>query len=146
MIRRDRVMLAVGVMLDVAFHGSRNATVSAVDLSERLGIARRGMEPLLQGLSRAGLLDSVRGPRGGYRLARPRRDIRLADIVAVVASEDGPAAAQHNRLQAVVDGLWDEMEREVMARLEGLALDDLVRRAEAAGLQRPNVEPISFAI
>ncbi|MBU6499895.1 MAG: Rrf2 family transcriptional regulator, partial [Rhodospirillales bacterium] len=88
LIRRDRAMVAVTIMLDVAFHAGRSATVSAADIAERLGLARRGMEPLLQALSRAGLLDSVRGPRGGYRLGRPRRDIRLADIVAVVTADE----------------------------------------------------------
>ena len=80
-------MLAVTVMLDVAFHGGRTATVSAAEIADRLGLARRGMEPLLQALSRAGLLESVRGPRGGYRLGRPRRDIRLSEVVAVAVSE-----------------------------------------------------------
>ena len=80
LIRRDREMLAVTVMLDVAFHGGRTATVSAAEIADRLGLARRGMEPLLQGLSRAGLLESVRGPHGGYRLGRPRRDIKLSEV------------------------------------------------------------------
>ena len=90
LIRRDRGMLAVTVMLDVAFHGGRTATVSAAEIADRLGLARRGMEPLLQALSRAGLLESVRGPRGGYRLGRPRRDIKLSEVVAVAVS-DGEA-------------------------------------------------------
>ena len=86
LIRKDRAMLAITILLDVAFHGGRQSTVSAADLAERLGLARRGMEPLLQALSRAGLLESVRGPRGGYRLGRPRRDIKLSEIVAGAAA------------------------------------------------------------
>jgi Rrf2 family protein len=148
LIRRDRAMVAVAVMLDVAFHGGRAATVSAADIAERLGLARRGMEPLLQALSRAGLLDSVRGPRGGYRLGRPRRDIRLADIVAVAVAEDAePTDGPAGRLQtAVVDRLWGELEEQARATLAGLTLEDLIRRAAAAGLRRPAAEPISFAI
>ncbi|HEY0420197.1 MAG TPA: Rrf2 family transcriptional regulator [Acetobacteraceae bacterium] len=148
LIRRSRVMVAVTVMLDVAFHGGRTATVSAADIAERLGLARRGMEPLLQSLSRAGLLESVRGPRGGYRLGRPRRDIRLSDIVDVAGAddaqtEDGPTG----RLQtAVVDRVWGEMDDAAQAVLNGLTLEELVRRAQAAGMRRPAAEPISFAI
>lgn len=148
LIRKDRAMLAITILLDVAFHGGRTATVSAADLAERLGLARRGMEPLLQALSRAGLLESVRGPRGGYRLGRPRRDIRLADIVAVVSGEDtepadGPTGALQDR---VVDPLWSRLESTAQAVLAGLTLDDLLRQAAAAGLRRPNAEPITFAI
>jgi Rrf2 family protein len=148
MIRRDRAMVAVSVMLDVAFHGGRSATVSAADIAERLGLARRGMEPLLQALSRAGLLESVRGPRGGYRLGRPRRDIRLSDIVTVATAEDTePQEGPGGRLQAVVvDRVWEELEEASRALLAGLTLDDLIRRAAAAGMRRPAAEPISFAI
>lgn len=148
LIRKDRAMLAITILLDVAFHGGRTATVSAADLAERLGLARRGMEPLLQALSRAGLLESVRGPRGGYRLGRPRRDIRLADIVAVVSGDepegaDGPIGP----LQAkVVDPLWARLETTAQEVLAGLTLDDLLRQAGVAGLRRPNAEPITFAI
>jgi Rrf2 family protein len=148
LIRRDRAMVAVTVMLDVAFHGGRAATVSAADIAERLGLARRGMEPLLQALSRAGLLESVRGPRGGYRLGRPRRDIRLSDIVTVAVSGDAePTDGPVGRLQtAVVDRLWGELEDEARAHLSGLTLDDLMRRAAAAGMRRTTAEPITFAI
>lgn len=147
-IRRDRVMVAITVMLDVAFHGGRTATVSAADLADRLGLARRGMEPLLQTLSRGGLLESVRGPRGGYRLGRPRRDIRLSDIVAVAAADEAPAeGGPGGKLQEmVVDRLWTELADAAQARLADLTLEDLVRRAQEAGLRRPSAEPISFAI
>jgi Rrf2 family protein len=141
-------MLAVTIMLDVAFHGGRAATVSAADMSERFGMARRGMEPLLQTLSRAGLLESVRGPKGGYRLGRPRREIFLAEVIDIAAADlvdpsEGPAG----RLQeAVVDPLWNEIDAGAHARLAALSLDDLLKRAAAAGLRRPATEPISFAI
>lgn len=148
LLRRDRAMAAVSVMLDVAFHGGRTTTVSATDIAERVGAARRGMEPLLQALTRAGLLESVRGPRGGYRLGRPRREITLADIVAVaLASEADPAEPPSSPLQtAVVDPLWNELSEEVQGRLRSLTLDDLLRRASACGLRRTVTEPITYAI
>ena len=148
LIRRDRAMTAITIMLDIAFHAAGRDTVSAGDLAERLGLARRGMEPLLQTLSRAGLLDSVRGPRGGYRLARPRREIRLAEIVVAANVDDAQTAdGPGGRLQvAVVDLLWVELEDAACAALGTLTLDDLIRRAQTAGLKRPSSEPISFAI
>ncbi len=149
LIRRDRAMTAITILLDIAFHGGRATTASAADIAERLGLARRGMEPLLQALSRAGLLESVRGPRGGYRLGRPRRDIRLADIVAVVlaeGSEEEPAGPGGALQEAVVDRLWAELDEAAQARLAALTLDDLLRRAQDAGIRRPSAEPISFAI
>jgi Rrf2 family protein len=147
-VRRDRGMLAVLIVLDVAFHAGRASTVNAADIAERAGLARRGIEPLLQSLSRSGLLESVRGPRGGYRLGRPRRDIHLDEVMRVALSDD---AAQEDTARGaladrVLEPLWAELDREFAARLAGLSVDDLVRRAEAAGLARPLAEPITFSI
>ena len=148
-IRRDRAMTAVSLMLDIAFHVGRTATVSAGEIAERLGLARRGMEPLLQALSRAGLLDSLRGPRGGYRLGRPARDIRVFEIVSMTLAEDDEpsVAGPAGKLQAmVVDPLWAELDEAAAAGLAALTLEDLLRRAADAGLRRPSAEPITFTI
>jgi Rrf2 family protein len=147
-VRRDRGMLAVLIMLDVAFHAGRTSTVSAADIAERAGLARRGIEPLLQTLSRSGLLESIRGPRGGYRLGRPRRDIHLDEVIRIAVSEDatqedGPAGELQDK---VVGPLWSELERKLAEQLHGITVDDLVKRAEAAGMSRPLAEPISFSI
>jgi Rrf2 family protein len=142
-------MLAVTIMLDVAFHAGRTSTVSAADIAERAGLARRGIEPLLQTLSRSGLLESIRGPRGGYRLGRPRRDIHLDDVVRTALDEDttGPEDGPSGAMQtAVVDPLWHELNDELTQHLRGLTLEDLIRRAEAKGMTRPLAEPISFSI
>ena len=150
LLRRDRAMVAVLIMLDVAFHAGRAGTVSAADIAERAQLARRGIEPLLQTLSRSSLLESVRGPRGGYRLGRPRRDIRLHEIVAVATApdegcpgDDGPGGDLFGR---VVEPAWAALDAQLAEALRGRTLEDLVREAEAAGLCRPLAEPISFSI
>ena len=148
LVRRDRAMVAVLIMLDVGFHAGRSCTVSAAEIAERGGLARRGIEPLLQALSRSGLLESVRGPRGGYRLGRARRDICLCDVVRIATSDDSPAedGPRGDLQDAVVDKLWHELDASMCERLQTMTLDDLLRRAEAAGLRRPLAEPISFSI
>ncbi len=147
LLRHDRGMLAVLIALDIAFHGGRGAAVSAADIAERLCLARRGMEPLLQALARAGVLESLRGPRGGYRLGRSPRDIRLGDILAAAHEEpDPPDEFGGDLAGAVVIPLWSEMEAIVGARFASLTLHDLLHRATEAGLRRPVSEAISFAI
>ena len=150
LIRGDRALTAARIMLDVAFHAGRAGTVPAADLAARLGQARRGLEPLLQILARTGLLDSVRGPRGGYRLGRPARDITLAAIAAAMIEAEpgqpgetrGPAAA----LAAIAVGAWQAADAAAAEALRGVTLEDLVRQAVAAGLRRPALEPLSYAI
>jgi Rrf2 family transcriptional regulator, iron-sulfur cluster assembly transcription factor len=56
-------MVALAIVLDVTFHSGGETVVSALDLAERTGMARRALEPLLQALLRKHLLDSMRGLR-----------------------------------------------------------------------------------
>ncbi|WP_424134850.1 RrF2 family transcriptional regulator [Roseomonas chloroacetimidivorans] len=143
-------MTAISVLLDVAFHAGRGANgpvAGGAEVADRLGAARRGIEPVFQALSRAGLLEGVRGPRGGYRLGRRPREIRLSEAVAAVADgmegSSDLSGALHGK---VVAPLWGELDEALRERLEGLTLEDLLRRAQAAGLQRPSAEPLNFAI
>lgn len=146
-------MTAVSIVLDVAFHAGRGGTVPAGDIADRLGEARRGIEPVLQALSRAGLLGSTRGPKGGYRLGRAARDMRLSEVVEAVsgsnaeAVEDEAAAGAPSPLQeAVTLPLWGELEATLVTALGGLTVAELLRRAAAKGLRRPTPEALNFAI
>lgn len=147
-LRRDRAMTAVLIMLDVAFHAGRSNAVSAADIAERSGLARRGIEPLLQALSRSGLLESIRGPRGGYRLGRPRRDVSLINIIEAVLNDDseGSDGPQGPLFHKVIEPCWSEFDSKLTQQMGKTTLDELVRQAEEAGLKRPQSEPITFSI
>lgn len=146
--RRDRGMLAVAVVLDIAFHSTSETVVSGADLAERTGMVRRTLEPLLQALSREQVLDSTRGPHGGYRLGRPARLLKVADVIAVgLASLDDGGTEMLGRLQkAVVEPLWDEFDDAIMAIARKLTIEDLLRRAAQTGLRKPASDPLNFVI
>lgn len=147
LLRRDRALLALDIALDIAFHAGRGGEVTgAADIAERLNAARRGIEPLLQALVRSGLLDSVRGPRGGYRMARAPREVKLAEIIAAV-TEDEVADAPPGKLATLVTApLWAELDAGMEKKLQAVTLEDLLKRAAAAGLRRPVSEPLHFVI
>jgi len=147
LLRQDRALLALDIALDIAFHAGRNGEVTgAAEIAERLGAARRGIEPLLQALVRAGLLDSLRGPRGGYRMARPAREVKLAEILAGVIEEEEASPPPGKLAALVTRPLWQELDGLLAGRLNAQTLEDLLKRAAAAGLRRPVTEPLHFVI
>ena len=141
-------MVAVAIVLDVAFHSGGDTVVSATELAERTGMARRTLEPLLQALSREHVLDSIRGPHGGYRLGRAARLIKVADVIAVGLNslEDGGLDLSGRLQRAVVDPLWDEFDSALTGIAESRTIDDLLKRAARAGLRKPVTEPLNFVI
>ncbi|HTI03249.1 MAG TPA: Rrf2 family transcriptional regulator [Acidisoma sp.] len=149
LMRRERAYTAVAVMLDIGWHAGRQRLESAGDIADRLSMARRGIEPVLQGLARAGLLDSTRGPKGGYRLGKSARQITLAEVVDAVTgdgADHGETEAGGELQSAAVEPLWTELERHVQTHLKNITLEALIQRAQAQGLKRPAHAPIVFAI
>jgi Rrf2 family protein len=149
-MRRERAYTAVAVMLDIGWYAGRQRLESAGDIADRLSMARRGIEPVLQGLARAGLLDSTRGPKGGYRLGKSARQITLAEVVEAVTTGETPEVAESEaggELQtAAVEPLWLELEEHVQSHLRSITLEALIQRAQSQGLKRPAHAPIVFAI
>ena len=84
-------LMALEAVLDVALH-ARPDPVQARDITARQGVPQRYLEQIMQALVRAGVLRGVRGPRGGYRLARERRRIPVAEIFHIIETLDGETA------------------------------------------------------
>jgi Rrf2 family protein len=124
-------LLAIAAVVDVALHGSERP-VSARELAARHNLPARHLEPVLQALVHEGIFNGVRGPRGGYELARERKRISVADILraAGTVNEEDDAPGSRILEQAVLPALA-EAERSFVAALARLSLDDIVRRAEA---------------
>ena len=77
MLRLSRkLMFAIEAVVDIAYHAA-DTPVQSKDIATRQDISRRYLEQVLQQLVREGVLRGVRGPRGGYRLARERRRVTL---------------------------------------------------------------------
>src|SRR3954469_22140908 len=95
-------LLAIAAVVDVALNGSERP-VSARKLAARHNLPARHLEPVLQALVHEGIFKGVRGPRGGYELARERKRITVADILRAAGNasdEDGTAAGSRILEQA----------------------------------------------
>ncbi|WP_018264911.1 MULTISPECIES: RrF2 family transcriptional regulator [Methylosinus] len=127
--------LAVLAALDIALH-ARARPVSSRALAARHDLPPRHLESMLQAMVRAGILKSVRGPAGGYELARERRRLNVGEIVRVAlrAEEGAQDGEEPHLLTLAVDPVFAEAERQALARLDTITLDELHGRAVAAGL------------
>lgn len=125
-------LLAIAAVIDVALNG-RGRPVSAKALAGRHALPARHLEPVLQALVRVGILKGIRGPRGGYELARERRRITADDILraaGTIEDSNDPAMTTSSLLNDVVLPAVGQAERAFSATLSRINLDDLVRRAE----------------
>ena len=151
MLRLSKKMLfAIEAVLDIAYHAG-GEPVQSREITRRQGIPRRYLEQALQQLVRDHILIGVRGPRGGYRLARERRRISVGDIVRVVrrmeTSEDPIHDEAGSELgHAVVRPLWMELQESVMNQLNEVSIDDLCTRAHQANIKSEGRENLDFSI
>ncbi len=124
-----RSMLALAAVADIALH-ARPHPVAAKALAGRLDLPPRHLETLLQALVRAEILKGVRGPRGGYELARERRRISAAAVIRAVMDVDGVGAKSESRFVADVIGpIVGRAAEAFLGELELVTIDDICRQA-----------------
>lgn len=144
-----KTVLALEAVLDVAFN-ARPDPVQAKEITRRQGVPQRYLEQVMQHLVHEGILKGVRGPRGGYRLARERRRISVGEVVRIVsaleAAEDASPNGGSDLGEKVVRPLLEEVTGEVMTRLDAISIEDLCRRAESEGIGWNSRESMDFTI
>tara|TARA_B100000780_G_scaffold278536_1_gene252417 strand:- start:5285 stop:5866 length:582 start_codon:yes stop_codon:yes gene_type:complete len=125
---------AVTAMLDLTMHGD-SKTISLASVSRRQSISLSYLEQLFARLRQAGLVVSVRGPGGGYRLNRASNEIAIADIVGAVNESidtthcKGKSDCQQGEV-CLTHALWDELSGEIQRFLSRISLADLVARKD----------------
>ena len=144
-----KTLLALEAVIDIAFN-ARPEPVQAKEITARQGVPQRYLEQVMQQLVRAGILKGVRGPRGGYRLAKERRRISVGDIVraAEMVDDDSQedATPQSNLGVHIVTPFIQSLQSEVMARLDAITVEDLCQQARAAGVDSADATTADFTI
>jgi len=127
---------AVMAMADLAANGGGERAVPLQDIAERQDLSLSYLEQLFARLRRAGLVAGVRGPGGGYRLARPATEIATAEIIDAV---DEPITVTRCNPKArlgctgktercIAHDLWDELGSKIHDFLSEISLQDVVDR------------------
>lgn len=121
---------AVTAMIDLGMRQQRGP-VTLAGISERQKISLSYLEQLFGRLRRQGIVDSVRGPGGGYTMARPMSEISVADIIRAVdepidATQCGGLGNCHEDHECMTHELWTKLNEHIYRYLEGVDLGSLV--------------------
>jgi len=144
-----RSLLGIAAVTDVALY-ARPSPVAAKALAARHRLPPRHLETLLQGLVQANILKGVRGPRGGYELARERRKITVGEIVRTVMAmgaadpeESGPAS---KLVRKVIEPAVRKAGETFLVNLDAITIEDLCASAVAARILEDETSEGDFAI
>ena len=128
-----RCVLAIAAVVDVALY-ARPMPVAAKALAARHHLPPRHLETLLQGLVQANILKGVRGPRGGYELARERRKITAGEIVrtalALSAADPDEIGVSSKLVKKVVEPSVRKAGDTFLANLDAITVEQMCDTAE----------------
>lgn len=128
-----RARAAVGAVVDLA-RLARGTPLPAKALVPPGGLAPRQLETVLQDLVRAGLLRSIRGPRGGYELARERRRISIGDIVRAIDVTQPASAATPD---PAIDAVLQDAAAVFLGQLDKVSVEDLCKHKAISTADSP---------
>jgi len=119
-----------------------NGPISIKEIAERQGISFSYLEQILHKLGKAGLIDSVRGPAGGYLLARQPSKLTIGDIVRVLEGpialshclEPGESAECYQADDCVARMVWAKVGAKIEEALDSISFDDLLQRNQKEAL------------
>lgn len=143
-----KLFYVVEAMVTIAYNAGHGA-ISSRDIAQRQGLPPRYLEQLMQKLVRGGLLRGVRGPHGGYVLAKERRRITIADIYATLGDEkeddhSGYKATPIGSL--IVQPVWAELDNVMMQSMKQMSLAELCEQAEQKQIRKSAEEKSDFII
>ncbi len=136
---------ALRFMIDLALHGNGDY-IALKDVSSRQGISIKYLEQITSLLSKFGLLSSVRGPQGGYKLAKDSSDYTVGEILRITEGSLAPVAcleAEQNLCEKKdvchTLPLWEGLSKVINGYLDSVTLADLVNNNRSEGSYMYNI-------
>ena len=145
-----KTLYALEAVVDIAYN-ARAEPVQSKEITRRQGIPQRYLEQVMQQLVRAGILKGVRGPRGGYLLAKERRRVTVGEIVRTIADmeneADGNSYASDSLMgQKIIAPLLDDVQKGMMDALDSVTIDEMCLRASSNEVPRESRDRLDFTI
>ena len=134
-------------LLDLALHET-DGPVPLKDIAQRQAIPLQYLEHLISPLITAGILRSMRGARGGVKLARTPEEIKLSEVIQILEGPIAPTECLNNpgvcgrSATCVTRDVWDELKKAMEGVLEATTLRDLVERHH----KKEQAEPLTYQV
>ena len=146
----NKIMYSIEAVVDIAYH-SNGRPVQSQRISSRQRTPGRYLEQSLQKLVKANILTGVRGPRGGYQLARERRRISVGEIVRIVTDIETENVVKNTLTDSeisekVLNPMWGEIQNSFLEELNKITIDDLCIKANERGIQSEGRQTLDYAI
>ena len=121
---------AVTAMLDIAYY-DRGNPISLPEIAERQGISLSYLEQLFSRLKKSGLVESIKGPGGGYKLSKNANDIVISEVIKAVDESVETTACNgkancHNNQQCLSHNLWEDLGAEINNFLSDVTLQQVI--------------------
>jgi Rrf2 family iron-sulfur cluster assembly transcriptional regulator len=132
MILTTKARYAVTAMLDIAYH-TEGKPISLPEIAVRQNISLSYLEQLFSRLKKNGLVDSIKGPGGGYRLSKGADDIVISDVIHAVEENLETTACNgksncHNNQQCLSHNLWEDLGTEIKNFLSDVTLQQVIAK------------------
>ena len=142
---QKRIIYAIEAVLDIALIAGVNP-VQNVAVAKRQGIPKRYLEQTLQILVKNNILVASRGPRGGYRLARERRKIKILDIIKSVTTEKEVSELYKSNIsKIIIQPLINKFLEESMVYLNKISVEDIYNQYKQKNKDNSN-KKVDFVI
>ena len=141
-----KAQYAVRALVDLSLH-SGGRPVALREISEREEIPLNYLEQLFHRLKKGQIIDSIRGPGGGYVLARKSADIKISEIIATVEESLNPVSCLDEEVvpcsrgsRCVTRNVWKGLGERIRGFLDSINLEDLTREAREKLCSAPPLE------
>ena len=146
----NKIMYSIEAVVDIAYH-SNGQPVQSQRISSRQRTPGRYLEQSLQKLVKANILTGVRGPRGGYQLARERRRISVGEIVRIVTDLETENVVENTLTGSEISGkvlnpMWGKIQNTTLEQLDKITIEDLCIKANERGIQSEGRQTLDYAI
>ena len=143
---QKKVLYAIEAVIDIAIN-SGTEPVQNIAIARRQGIPKRYLEQTLQSLVKKNILVGSRGPKGGYRLAKERRKIKLSDIIHSVSDEKNLSQEMTSEIaQKIVNPLLKEMTTKCEDFLGNITVNTICETAKKKKIQKLINKKADFVI